>query len=130
MVDEKKLNDVIATTVAKQILETISQEHRDAMLERSITEALKSWSVKHKIEELVAERASVVAAEVIASQAWYGRIREVVVQSIEHYLTHLESAVVLAIEEMMHGKDDGDSYRRFPGIILKHFLKHRKSDKE
>ena len=34
MMDENKLNDAIATTVAKQILETISQEHRDAMLER------------------------------------------------------------------------------------------------
>ncbi len=121
LISDKQLSDAIATTVAKQILETITQEHRDAMLMKSITEALKSWQVNHKIEDIVAKRAGEVAEELLQDNLWGDRIIAAVQDGFDLYIQVLPQAVKESLVEAFHGKERSGSYGDArEGLVLKH----------
>ena len=96
---------------------------REAFLTKSITESLKDFSISHKIKELVSNKASEVARQVLETDEWVERIRECVEQSLEAYLKVLPEAILSAVLESFHGKS-GDSYSRAPGTILAHLKRN------
>src|ERR1019366_10013020 len=116
MTDEV-LNEAIAKTIAAQILGALSDERRAAFLEKSLTKALKDWSVTSAIEKVVAARALEVAAELAKEEDWTLRITDATRDGFEIYIQKIPKAIVSMLLEEMHGKDQ--PYGRC-GSILKH----------
>lgn len=105
--------------LAKQILEGLGAEHRDAILAASITKALAGYDFHNAIQKVVAAEAEKVVTEMLAGNYWQGRLRESVLSALQHYLNQLPGAVLAAVTETMHGEQRSGGYDRC-GTVLRH----------
>lgn len=119
-IEDGVLKDAIAKAVAAQILSNLTQEHRDQFMVRSLTAALEEWQVTRSIEEVVAEEAKRVAADMVKEQDWQDQITSAVDAGLRSYLLKLPAAVEAALTEAMNGREGKDSYDRAGGLVLKH----------
>lgn len=117
MVDEA-LNQALAQATAKEILARLGTEHQEAFLLKSMTAALKEWSVQAAIQKAVASRALEVATELVQTKDWTLRIQAAVAAGFSLYLDQLKHATEKMLVEVMHGKEG--SYGGGPGVLLKH----------
>lgn len=118
MLNDETLKAAIHATVAKQIIEGLGTEARDALLLKSMTAALTDYTFRNAVEKVVAEEAMKVAAQVVQSDEWHRRITEAIKAGFDDYLINLRAATQRMAQEMMHGTQGVDAYSRWPGKVL------------
>jgi hypothetical protein len=110
-IENAELNDAIAQTIAKQILDGLSQEHRDQFLIASVAESLKDWKIKQAIERVVATRAEEVAWEMMKEDIWINKLKDAVVKGFANYLVLLPGAFLKTIMNAVHGNNKQSGYQ-------------------
>ncbi len=120
MLDETKLiSDAALAQFAAGVIAAMTPEARDAILMKSIMDALTSYSVRQQIEAAVAASTVERTAELLATAVVRGQIDAACRKGINEFLARLPGAIVGALQEAFAGKA-GDSYERGPGLLLKH----------
>lgn len=103
--DDKQLKDAVYSVVAKQVLEGLSTEARDAILQKGISEAISDYSFRKAVEEVASAKAAEVAREIMSTDDWRTQIEMVIRAGIEDYLAGLRQAIPAALLECFHGED-------------------------
>ena len=111
----------VRDTVAAQILEGLGTEARDALLQKSIVEAIGNWEVQAAIRDVVADKATAAAAEMLASVKFEKQIMAAVKKGGDDCLKILRVAVCKAQSEAFIGPA-GDRMLTRP-LIGKHMQK-------
>jgi hypothetical protein len=93
-VSNEAIENAVVASIAGQILQGIGAEHRDAIMQRSIEEALKSWSVRNAVEKAVALRAAEIAADLCRTDEWGKRIEETLRAGFEAYLASVKKGAM------------------------------------
>ena len=52
--DNEEIEKAIRQQIAGELLKAITPEHRNAILTKSIVEAMSEWSFKHAVQDVVA----------------------------------------------------------------------------
>lgn len=117
-ITDESVREAIHTTISKQILEGLDTSSRDAILQKSITEALKDWKFRGAVADVVNNKAREVAAELVNSKEWTEEIRTTIQLGFEDYLKNLRIATQKTLLEAMHGKDGTSTYDRAPAKLL------------
>lgn len=104
MIDNESLNAAIHATIAKQILEGLGTEARDALVLKAMTRTLSDYSFASAVNKVVSDKAARVVAELVESDEWTRRITDTVREGFEGYLISLRAAVTEEVKEMMHGR--------------------------
>lgn len=119
MIDLDKLAPTIAQTIAKQIVEGITQEDRDKILSIAVAQALDGWNFRHAVEKAVELRASELSAEYVRRPEQERRLSEAVENGFALYVDKLPTKIFAGLCEMMHGKRDPNGNYHQPGAILR-----------
>lgn len=127
MITKEELSAAVSATIAEKILAGLDESYRAEFLKQAIMSSLKDYSVKSAVEKAVADKAMAVAKELLANGTYGEEIVAAVKRGLARYIERLPDAVVVAMEEMMHGKEGSHSYDRMPGIIIKHLRKGREN---
>jgi hypothetical protein len=117
IINDEGVVHAIHATIARQILEGLGTEHRDAILQEAITRALKDWKTIHEVEKVVAVRAAEVAAQLCRTEDWTARIEAAIQEGFTEYLENLKKASEKMLVALYHGTNR-DSFSRAPGTIL------------
>lgn len=112
------IKEAIHASIAKAILDGLDTEARDAILQKSISSSIGDYKFRHGVEEVVAEKAKQVVAELVESYEWENKITEAIRAGFDDYLANLRSAIPGVLALAMHGRD-GDGYSRQTAAILK-----------
>lgn len=120
MLDDEALKTAIHATVARQILEGLGTEARDALIVQSMTKVLTDYRFLSAVNEVVSDKAKRVAAELVESEDWDGRIRTTIRAGFDDYLVSLRMATTEMLKESMHGREG--TYGS-PGRVLGHWPK-------
>jgi len=114
---DEQVAEAVRATIAQQILASIDTTARDAILAKSIREAITDYTFKHAIEKAAADKAAEVVKELLASESWTIKIRQTILNGFDDYLKNLRAALPAALIKMLHG-DNSSSYDRSAGHIL------------
>lgn len=120
-ITDESVKEAIHATIAKQILDGLDTSARDAILQKSIREALTDWKFRGAVQDVVNDKASEVAAELVNSPEWSARIKDTISRGFDDYLESLRVAMQNTLREAMHGKGGSNTYDRFPAKILAHW---------
>jgi hypothetical protein len=117
--NEQLIQEAIHTSVAKAILEGLDTSARDAILQKSISKALGDYQFRHAVENVVADKAKAVAAELVESEEWTQRIEEAIRAGFEDYVKDLRKATSKVMAMALNG-EEGESYSsQRAGALLK-----------
>lgn len=116
--DENTIKEAAHAAMAKTILETLDTGTRDAILQKSIVSVIDSYRFRCGIDDVVAEKARYVVAELVQSEEWDRRITDAIQAGFADYLINLRHALPGVIALALHGKD-GSSYTAQAAQILK-----------
>lgn len=119
---QEMVNSAVRQQLALQVLATIGTAQRDAILSRSIEEALSGYSFKSVIEKALAENAAVAVKGMLVSESWQKEINKTIQKALAELLEKLQPALLSALVESVIGNDD-NSYTRGPGLIYKYLKK-------
>ena len=89
--------------VAKTIMSEIDPEGRDAIIERSLTRALQSYSVQNGVDKVVADKVAELAAGMMKTDDWVPRIEAALRAGFETYLQNLAARVPDVLRDGFHG---------------------------
>lgn len=123
MVSDEALSEAITQAMAKQVLGSLSDEHKEAYLSKAVAQTLKSFTVTYKIHEVVTARANEIVKEMLEKPHWQEQLHAAIRTGMEQYLSQLPVAVASMLTEVFHGKD---GYGSYGGLILKHMHKEGK----
>lgn len=123
MIDKDSIHEAVMKLMAKEILEKIQTEHRDAILTKSITKALSDWAVEHEIQKAIADRATAVVNEMLQEPHWKDKIVSKVLEGLNKYTDTLPDAIQSCLIEAFHGKRGDSTYDVNCGGILKYIKK-------
>lgn len=115
--NEEAITKAVHASIAKTILEGLDTSARDAILQKSIAKALSDYTFQHGVQEVVADKARRVVAELVESDEWESRITETIRSGFEDYLKNLRSAIPGVLALSLHGKE-GDGYSKQVAAIL------------
>jgi len=101
--------EAVRTTLAAKILTEIKTEHRDALLAKSITEALGDYSFKSALEKTVAEEAAKAAQILLRTEKWEKKIAQAVQEGCDKFISLLPDAVYSLLKKTFAG-DENSSY--------------------
>ena len=104
ILDDKQITEAIHSTVAKTILDGLSTEHRDALLQKSIIAVIDSYDFRNAVSKVAAEKAAAVAAGMMQSEEWTSRIEGAIRAGFEDYLTNLRAAIPDVVKVALHGR--------------------------
>lgn len=124
MLSEEAMNKVLSQTIAKQLLESLGDEDREAFLARGIEAALKDYHVKQAVQEVVAAEARRRAEMLMKTERWGQRVAQAVEKGVQRVVDRLPAAFEAMIIEGMCGTDG--TYGR-GGKLLEHL---RRQDKD
>lgn len=115
---DEQVAEAVRLTIAEKILASLDTSARDAILAKSITEAITTYDFRRQIEKVAADRAVQVVSELLKTEDWTIKIRQAIVGGFEDYLKNLRAALPETLKRMLHGKDGSSSYDRSAGSIL------------
>lgn len=118
IINDEGVVQAIHATIAKQILEALGTEHRNAILQEAITRSLRDWKTIHEVEKVVALRAAEVAAQLCRTEDWTARIEAAIQEGFTEYLENLKKASQKMLMSLYQGSEGSNSYSRAPGTIL------------
>ncbi len=125
MLDKEAINTAIRDTIAKTVLEGLDNSTRNAILQESITKALTDYRFTSAINDIVAEKARRVTADLVESRDWSERIKATIEAGFNDYLVNLRAAIPQMLAQGMHGREHKDSYYAQSGQILKCWPKEK-----
>jgi hypothetical protein len=118
-VNDETISDAVSKVIAGQIIQGIEGKARDAILKRSIVEALKDWSFRDAVQKAVTAKASKIAAKMVEEEEWARVITDAVLSGFDMYIAALPNAVRDMLIETMHGKQSSSGYASC-AELLKH----------
>lgn len=116
--DKHAIEAAIHATVAREILNGLDTDARDALLHKSIVEALTDYSFRKAVGEVVSAKAVQIAAELVETEEWQTAIRERIKCGFEKYLSQLDQGMSKGFKRLLHGNSGSNSYDRNPAMIL------------
>jgi hypothetical protein len=116
--DKHAIEAAIHATVAREILNGLDTEARDALLQKSITDALTDYSFRKSVGDVVSAKAAQIAAELVETDEWQAAIREHIKGGFDKYLAQLDQGMLKGFKRLLHGNSSGNSYDRNPALIL------------
>lgn len=114
--DDKLITEAVHASIAKSVLESLDTEVRDAILQKSIVEAIGDFRFRSRVDEVVAEKAGRVVSELVEPEEWSARITAAIQAGFEDYLKNLRQAIPGVLGLALHGKE-GDYDRRTAAIL-------------
>ena len=103
--NDERIKEAIHAVIAKTILEGIDTEARDALLQKSITDAISDYSFRVAIEKVVAEKAKAVVSEMVETEEWTLAIEGAIRAGFDGYIRNLRIATEKLLKVQFHGKD-------------------------
>jgi hypothetical protein len=115
MLDDERIKAAINAAVAKQIIESISPEARDAVIMKSMLRVLEEYDFRSNIRDVMVEKAKTIAERLIETEQWSERVEAAVRVGFERMLVKLSSATEEALKRAICGTPG-----RYPtaGLVL------------
>lgn len=123
MFNEAVVKEAITQSIAKSILDGISDADREELLQKSIAKSLKGWEMERMVSEVVCEQVIVLVREMLARDDVRQRIRDTLEKGFEAYLDKLFMLFPELMKETLHGKVSTNTYDRYPAAVLKFWPK-------
>ena len=105
LIDDGLLKEALHATIAKQILDGLGSEHRDALLQKSLVEVVRDYGFRGAIDKVACEKAAAVAKELMDTQEWNARISQAISDGFEDYLLLLREAIPDVMKKAIHGRE-------------------------
>lgn len=125
---EKMAANVLTQQIAAEVLKSMTPEHRDALLTKSIKEIVDSYSFRKDVEEAVCDAAAKHATELLADPRYADAIRSYVEEAIAASTKHIAESMVEGMLQLFGGKDGDQRYDSKPGVLYGILAKKMKGE--
>lgn len=113
---EIDVKEAIRQTIAKQILDNLNTDARDALVLESMEKVLETFDVQHAIRSAAAERALEIARELYKTEEWSKKIADEIRQGFQDYLNQMRKQLTAGMIKFMHGT--GENYGGHSGMAF------------
>lgn len=110
---DDNIKEAVHAVIAQQILAGLDTTHRDALLAKSITEAIKSYEFRNAVSKVVSEKAAEIAVHMVDQRQ--SDIAQAIHDGFELYLQRLSVATANMLTKAMHG--EGGTYQRAASLL-------------
>ena len=123
---DKVTCEAMSQVIAKQILDGLDTDKRDALLQKSIEAVIKDYSFRRAIEETVCEKATEKARELMNTEKFSILVSTAISEGANEFIRDLREAMSAGMSRLLVGDKDGGSSH---GLILEALNKVRRERK-